>query len=133
VEELSELPDDTKTEKIASGGYVTAALTSANDVYLWGRPDHPELLSEQLTGSPTPLDLDGQDFLDVAVGANHMVVLTTERKVFVVGAGGNGQLGSDEKQLNDWKEVCLPLIPGQRVAKVYAGYKNSFIIVEDAT
>jgi alpha-tubulin suppressor-like RCC1 family protein len=130
VEVLLELPD--KTEKISSGGYATATLTSGNDVYLWGRPGQPEL-SEQLTGSPIPLDLDGQDFLDVAVGENHIIVLTTDRKVFVVGAGGNGQLGSDEKQLNDWKEACLPLKPGQRVAGVYAGYKNSFVIVEDAT
>lgn len=119
---------------ISSGGYATAVLTSGNDIYVWGRQGHPEL-SEQLTGSPTPLDLDGQDFLDVAVGMNHMVVLTTERRIFVVGAGGNGQLGlgSEAQEVKDWKEVVLPLREGQHTVSVHAGYKNSFVIVEDVT
>ena len=130
VEELSNLPD--KVIKISSGGYVTAALTESNDIYIWGRQGHPEL-SEPLAGFPTPLDLDGMDFLDVAVGMNHIVVLTTERRVFVVGTGGNGQLGLGAaiKELKDWKEAVLPLKEGQRVVSVCAGYKNSFVIVED--
>jgi alpha-tubulin suppressor-like RCC1 family protein len=109
-------------------------LTAGNDVYIWGRQGHPDL-DEPLTGSPTPLDLDGQDFLDVAVGMNHVVVLTTERRMFVVGAGGNGQLGLGPalKELKDWKEVSIPLGKGQQVVSVHAGYKNSFVIVEDAT
>jgi alpha-tubulin suppressor-like RCC1 family protein len=132
VEELSELPD--KIVKISSGGYATAALTSGNDIYVWGRQGYLEL-SEPLTGSPIPLDLEGLDFLDVAVGMNHIVLLTTERKVFVVGAGRNGQLGlgPDIRELKDWKQVRLPLKEKQRVANVHAGYKNSFLIVEDIT
>ena len=96
-------------------------------MYFWGRSGEPK---ELLTGTPTPLDLDGHDILDVAVGFNHLVVLTTERKVFIVGNGGNGQLGLDLEILEDWKEVYLPLKEGQRVAKVYAGYKNTFLLVE---
>jgi alpha-tubulin suppressor-like RCC1 family protein len=109
-------------------------VTSGNDIYIWGRQGHPEL-SEPLSGSPTPLDLDGMDFLDVAVGINHLVVLTIEHKVFVVGACGNGQLGfgAAVKELKDWKEVGLPLMDGQRVVSVHAGYKNSFVVVEDVT
>jgi alpha-tubulin suppressor-like RCC1 family protein len=120
--------------KISSGGYATAALTESNDIYIWGRQGHPEL-DEPLTRSPTPLDLDGEDFLDVAVGINHMIVLTTKGKLFVVGAGENGQLGLEaaSKEVKDWKEVRLPLKEGQQVASVHAGYKNSFVIVEDAT
>lgn len=114
--------------KISSGGYATAALTSANDVYFWGRPGCPEGL---LTGSPIPLDLDGQDFLDVTVGFNHMMILTTERKLFVVGDGGSGQLGQEVKQFKDWKEISLPLTETQRVSGIHAGYKTSFVLVED--
>jgi alpha-tubulin suppressor-like RCC1 family protein len=116
--------------KISSGGYATAALTSANDVYFWGRPGYPEGL---LTGSPTPLDLDGQDFLDVAVGFNHMMILTTERKLFVVGDGGSGQLGQETKHFNDWTEISLPLKETQRISRTHAGYKTSFVLVEDIT
>lgn len=128
VEDLSDLPDPIK--KISSGGYATAALTLANDAYFWGRPGHPE---ELLTPSPTPLDLDGQDILDVSVGFNHLMVLTTDHRLFVVGDGGSGQLGLDAEKLDDWKEVILPLKADQRMIGVHAGYKNSFLIVGDGT
>lgn len=110
-----DLPDD--IEKLSSGGYATAALTSGNDVYFWGRS---ELFNGLLSRAPTPLDLHGQDFIDVAVGFNHIMVLTTERKVFVI----------DEK-LQDWKEVLVPLKDGRIFKSVHAGYKNSFLLVEN--
>ena len=115
-------------DKISSGGFATAALTTTNDLYFWGRPGFPEGL---LSGSPMPLDLNGQDFLDVAVGFNHMMVLTTERKLFIVGEGGSGQLGYESQRLEDWKEISLPLKGNQQVSSIHAGYKTSFVLVED--
>jgi len=111
---------------------VTAALTEGNDLYLWGgRTGQPKLL-EDLSGSPTPVDIEGLDVLDVAVGDGHILVLSTGRQLFVVGAGGNGQLGLGPgiKELGDWKEVSLPLKDGQKIVGVHAGYKNSFVLVE---
>jgi len=132
VDDLSDLPTG-PIRKISSGGYVTAALTAGNDMYVWGgRPGQPKLLKE-LTGFPTPVDLGGQDIFDVAVGSHHMIALTVERKLFVVGEGSSGQLGLDLKELADWREVALPLKDNQQIASVYAGYKNSFVIVEDVS
>ncbi|KUJ18274.1 RCC1/BLIP-II protein [Mollisia scopiformis] len=132
VEDLSDVPNG-PIRKISSGGYVTAALTNGNDLYVWGgRPGQSKLL-EDLTGAPMPLDLEGEDVLDVAVGVNHMLILTTERKLFVVGEGSNGQLGLDEKEVPTWKQVILPLKDSQRIASVHAGYKNSLVIVEEIT
>jgi alpha-tubulin suppressor-like RCC1 family protein len=79
------------------------------------------------------VDLDGQDVLDVAVGSNHMIALTTEQKLYVVGANGNGQLGLNVEDLSEWREVSLPLEEKQRIVSVHAGYKNSFVVVEDIT
>jgi len=115
--------------EISSGGYVTAALTTGGDVYFWGRPLPG--LENLLTASPTPLELDSQDFLSVSVGFNHIMVLTTEYKLFVVGEGGNGQLGSDIEHLANWQEVKLPLKDGQVIKSIHAGYKNSFVVVKD--
>lgn len=132
VEDLLDLPTG-PIQKVSSGGYVTAALTEGNDLYVWGgRPGQSKLL-EDLTGAPTPVDINGEDVLDVAVGVNHMIALNIERKLFVVGDGSNGQLGLDEKQVAAWKEVTLPLKANQRIASVHAGYKNSLVIVEDIT
>jgi alpha-tubulin suppressor-like RCC1 family protein len=129
VEDLLDLPTG-PIRKISSGGYVTAALTFGNDLYLWGgRPGQLKIL-EQLSGTPEPVDLDGQDVLDVAVGTDHILVLTTEHKLYVVGANRNGQLGLDLDQLSEWKEVALPL-DGKEIVSVHAGYKNSFLLLED--
>jgi alpha-tubulin suppressor-like RCC1 family protein len=112
---------------------VTATLTSGNDLYVWGgRPGQAKLL-EQLSGTPQPVDLDGNDVLDVAVGANHVIVLTTEHKLYVVGANGNGQLGLDMGDLVEWREVSLPLSEKQQMVSVQAGYKNSFVLIEGIT
>ncbi len=91
------------------------------------------MLLEELTAAPTPVDLDGQDVLDVAVGMNHMIALTTEGKLFVVGDGRKGQLGLVITELVAWREVSLPLTDNERITSVYAGYKNSLVIVEDIT
>jgi alpha-tubulin suppressor-like RCC1 family protein len=107
-------------------------LTTGNDLYIWGgRPGQPKLL-EELTGFPTPVDLDGQDIFDVAVGSHHMIALTVERKLFVVGEGSSGH-GLDTKELADWREAALPLKDSQQIASVHAGYKNSFVIVENVS
>lgn len=131
MEDLQDLPTG-EIIKISSGGYITAALTAGNDLYIWGgRPGQPKLL-DQMEGYPTPIDFDGLDFLDIAVGSDHIIVLTIDHKVFVVGSSGNGQLGlgSGTKKSFDWREVLLPFINGQRVVSVHAGYRNSFLIIE---
>ncbi|CCU77204.1 RCC1 superfamily ATS1 domain protein [Blumeria hordei DH14] len=112
-------------KKVCSGGYVTGALTVGHDLYVWGI--HPVL---DLRGDPSPVDLDGADFEDFAIGNDHVIALTTDGRLFVVGLGSNGQLGRKVDRLDDWNEVCLTLGEGQRITEVHAGYKSSFIIVE---
>ncbi|PVH89350.1 RCC1/BLIP-II [Cadophora sp. DSE1049] len=130
VEDLAELPGG-GIRKISSGGYVTVALTDDNDLYVWGGRAGQKAILEGLEGSPVPVDLDGEDVWDVSVGMNHILVVTMDRKLFVVGDGGNGQLGSEVKESEDWQGVKLPLKEGQRIMSVHAGYKNSFVLVEN--
>jgi alpha-tubulin suppressor-like RCC1 family protein len=131
VKDLSDLPTG-PIRKISSGGYVTAALTSGNDLYLWGGCPGQSKILDQFSGMPEPVDLDGQDVLDVAVGADHILALTTEHRLYVVGANRNGQLGLDVKELSELGEIALPL-GGKQIVSVHAGYKNSFLLVEDIT
>lgn len=79
------------------------------------------------------MDLDGEDVLDVAVDMNHVIALTTEHKLFVVGDGSNGQLGLDLENVEAWNEVLLPLKQNQRIVSVHTGYNNSLVTVEDIT
>jgi alpha-tubulin suppressor-like RCC1 family protein len=133
VEDLSDLPTG-PIRKVSAGGYVAAALTTGNDLYLWGgRTGQPKIL-ECLTGEPTPFDLDGDDVLDVSVGDNHALALSTNHKIFVAGSGSNGQLGTEDREkIEEWTEVVFPLKDNQRAISVHAGYKNSFVLVENIT
>jgi alpha-tubulin suppressor-like RCC1 family protein len=110
---------------------VTAALTAGNDLYLWGgRVGQPKIL-DGMTGEPTPFDLDGEDVMDIAVGNDHILALSVDYRLFVVGSGRNGQLGIEGGlQLDEWMEIVLPLKHGYRPVSVYAGYKTSFVLVE---
>ena len=89
---------------------------------------------DEMEDYPTPVDLEGLDFLDVSVGDAHMLAVSLEeRRLFVVGEGGSGQLGLGREKAGDareWREVVLPLERGKKISKVYAGYKNSFVVVE---
>jgi alpha-tubulin suppressor-like RCC1 family protein len=132
VDDLFSLPD--KVIRISSGGLLTAALTSGNDIYIWGTGVVAGSLDRLWSATPFPLDLDGQDFLDVAIGRQHVVVLTTEHKIFVIGANESGQLGlSDKRDYTEWTEVTVALKEQQCVTRVYAGHSNSFLLVESNT
>lgn len=129
VSDLLDLPTG-PIQKISSGGYITAALTENYDLYVWGGfPSQPEILKD-ITSTPMPVDLDGANISDVAVGNDHILALTVEGRLFVVGSGSSGQLGIESVKLCQWTEVKLSLKQDQRIAKIYAGYKNSFLIIE---
>ncbi|KAL2071407.1 hypothetical protein VTL71DRAFT_12642 [Oculimacula yallundae] len=132
VDDLAELPGG-EIRKVSSGGYVTAALTEDNDLYVWGGRAGQKAVLDGLGGSPMPTDLDGDDVWDVAVGMNHILAVTMDRRLFVVGDNGNGQLGLDVQELDSWVEVKLPLKEGNHIVGVHAGYKNSFVLVAKAS
>jgi alpha-tubulin suppressor-like RCC1 family protein len=127
VTDLQALPTGPIT-KIASGGYVTAALTAEHDLYLWGVNEFLHL-----GGQPTPLDLGNSDILDVGLGDSHVIILTSERRVLVMGNGKNGQLGMGEavEELREWREVDLKLEAGWRPLQVAAGPRCSFVLVRN--
>jgi alpha-tubulin suppressor-like RCC1 family protein len=130
VEDLHSLVD--KVTRISSGGTLSAALTSGHDIYIWGTGIITGPLNRLWSPTPYPLDLHGQEFLDVAVGNHHVIVLTTEHKIFVIGANGSGQLGvNDRRDHSEWTEITLPLKEQQHVTRVYAGHNNSLLLVEE--
>ncbi|CAD6442525.1 3a800312-28ac-4f89-b76f-8c28b81778ec [Sclerotinia trifoliorum] len=157
IQSLTSLPTG-PIQKLSSSGPLTAALTSGHDLYIWGRTNTPSIIPElsfpppssSLSQSshssspspsnnydPIPLDIHGADILDFSIGENHMLVLTTEGEVYVIGENGNGQLGLGEEEkgrCEEWRLVGLDFGEGsrKRCVGVWAGYKCSFVFVEDA-
>lgn len=119
--------------KVAAGGYVLTALTSGNDLYLWGGHPGRKAILAGVGDEPTPVDMDGRDIADVAVGESHLVVLATDGDVFVIGDNANGQLGLPDKSVESWTRVELDLQDGRRAVGVAAGPQNSFIMVQKKT
>ncbi|NXH92899.1 RCC2 protein, partial [Edolisoma coerulescens] len=68
---------------------------------------------------------------DVACGANHTLVLDSQKRVFSWGFGGYGRLGHAEQ-----KDELVPRLvklfdfPGRGAAQIYAGYTCSFAVSE---
>ncbi|QSZ33092.1 hypothetical protein DSL72_002677 [Monilinia vaccinii-corymbosi] len=129
--------------KLSSSGPLTGALTTGHDLYIWGTTDAPSIIPELSSSRPSdnydpiPLDINGADILDFGIGENHMLVLTTEGEIYVIGENGNGQLGLGEEEngrCEEWRRVDLEF--GERIRKkcvgVWAGYKCSFVVVQDS-
>lgn len=128
VTALQDLPTG-PISKIAAGGYVLAALTSGNDLYIWGGHPGRKTIPANVTDEPLPVDIEDNDIADVAVGETHIIALTTNGDVFVIGENGNGQLGLPSKSVDSWSRVSLNLKDDRTVVGVQAGARNSFLLV----
>lgn len=98
--------------KISSGGWITAAVTRDRDLYIWGQqtPGEDERIEFLPDGGDEVGLVDlGEDvhIEDVAVGAGHVLALTSECEVYAVGDNETGQLGAkdNEKFRKEWRKV----------------------------
>jgi alpha-tubulin suppressor-like RCC1 family protein len=92
----------------ACGSYVTAALTSSEEVFVWGRgrgssvsgADHWYLLGngQQDNDEVTPVLLSLPPIAKVSLGVNHGAVVTQDGILMTWGFGGHGQLGRGDKK-----------------------------------
>ncbi|KAK4635040.1 hypothetical protein CLAFUW4_01920 [Fulvia fulva] len=102
-------------DKIASGGWLGAALSRDGALYIWGNttPGSTEPLHALESASESGVALvelpsgDGEapDVLDMAVGDNHIAVIAEDHQVYVTGDNRHGQLGlaSAQSWLPSWE------------------------------
>ena len=125
-----------QVRKIVSGGWICAAISQSNDLYIWG--GEPGLstakriscLPDWREGEDVKLvDIDGGvDVLDAAVGEGHVVALTEKGGVWVIGQGYEGQLGlgnNNQGFEKDWNRVDG--WGNRTVLNVEAGGWSSFV------
>ncbi|KAI0885309.1 RCC1/BLIP-II [Annulohypoxylon maeteangense] len=130
VEELEDLPTG-KIVKIFASGYMVLALTEGHDLYAWGGHPGRKALLDGLSSSPMPVIVEESDIIDCGVGESHMIVLTSEHDVYVIGDNTNGQLGLPVEETRSWTRISLQLKVGQIVCGVNAGQRTSFILIKD--
>ncbi|EGO56682.1 hypothetical protein NEUTE1DRAFT_123166 [Neurospora tetrasperma FGSC 2508] len=154
---LSQLPTGPARHlSISPTSSLLACLTAGNDLYIWGDPRQlpPSLQTlffderradddgHDYNDGPVPVvitDTDGNEvdgIVDVAVGTEHMIALTDQGEVYVIGQNWCGQLGLGEeiKWVTKWEKVPLSLDDGgggtkKEIKAVAAGPWASFLIV----
>ncbi|KAK3490615.1 regulator of chromosome condensation 1/beta-lactamase-inhibitor protein II [Neurospora hispaniola] len=154
---LSQLPTGpVRHLSISPTSSLLACLTAGNDLYIWGDPRQlpPSLQTlffderradddgHDYNDGPVPVvitDTDGNEvdcIVDVAVGTEHMIALTDQGEVYVIGENWCGQLGLGEeiKWVTKWEKVPLSLDDGgggtkKEIKAVAAGPWASFLIV----
>ncbi|KAL8916068.1 MAG: hypothetical protein Q9208_008722 [Pyrenodesmia sp. 3 TL-2023] len=139
--------DGIPIRKIVAGSWMVAALSKEDDLYVWGhalpqspaKKDHAGL-SKLLNavnenGEREDVHLvdiaDGADIQDVAVGDEHIVVLTTDGLVWGLGSNEYGQLGLGEDVKGTAGEWVLLRASGRgtKCMEVKAGPLTTFLVV----
>ncbi|KAB5585834.1 regulator of chromosome condensation 1/beta-lactamase-inhibitor protein II [Coniochaeta sp. 2T2.1] len=116
--------------KIAGNGYMLAAVTLSNCLYCWGGHPGKAPILRGLGTAPHRQNARGKKVLDVGVGDSHLIVLTDDDKIMVIGDNTHGQLGIAADKATEWTEVALELHGAvETIVCVKAGPTNSFIVV----
>ncbi|KAL8769290.1 MAG: hypothetical protein Q9209_004672 [Squamulea sp. 1 TL-2023] len=138
--------DGINIAKIAAGPWLIAAVSSDNDLYVWGHVMRQPIGNDysnfdRLLNSDgqnrTPEDVhlvdiaDGHDVDDVAVGNEHLVVRITTGEVWGYGSNEYAQLGlGREVKSTDgaWFKIFTP-DEGERIWEIAAGPLNTLVVV----
>ncbi|HFK5565985.1 TPA: RCC1 domain-containing protein [Elizabethkingia anophelis] len=75
--------------------------------------------------------LDGLQVEQVAAGEYHVIVKTTDGKVYGAGRNYSGQLadiGDPIPEITVFKEIIIPQVAGKDIKSLVAGRKNTFIL-----
>lgn len=123
--------------KIAVGGWIGAAVSEDNDLYIWGGRIGE---AKRINALPRPtddeevrlVDIDGGvDVIDVGVGSGHVIALTGTGEVWIAGEGEYGQLGTIHQSFEeDWARVEGDWEGKGKVIGVGAGVWCSWVMVD---
>ncbi|KAI4182514.1 MAG: hypothetical protein L6R41_005931 [Letrouitia leprolyta] len=145
--------DGISIAKIVAGNWMIAALSCDKDLYVWGHMLPRTPVREGHVGFSTLLNTvdedgdreevhlvdvaDGADVEDVAVGDEHVVVLTTKGEIWGLGSNEYGQLGLGEESKGTegkWRKLDVPS-EREKAVELKAGPSTTFLVtaVDDVT
>ncbi|KAL8902184.1 MAG: hypothetical protein Q9207_004837 [Kuettlingeria erythrocarpa] len=139
--------DGIPIRKVVAGSWIVAALSKENDLYVWGhalpqspaKKDHARLskLLNAVNENREREDVHlvdiagGADVQDVAVGDEHIVVLTTDGRVWGLGSNEYRQLGLGGEVKGTAGEWVLlrASVQEAKCVEVKAGPSTTFLVV----
>ena len=127
--------DGMQIDSIGAGSDRSAMVNSYGELYSWGSAKNGSMLTaagktypDNLT-LPTVFEDAELQFNSVAVGRDHMAVVTKDGRVFTMGSGDHGKLGHNIVQTDEEKKAARleiklrgysPGIAGQKAALGFA-------------
>jgi len=126
--------EDEKIILVAAGCNTNYGLTSQGDLYAWGDNKYGQLGLGHERDCATPQKvtaLENKKIVAIAVGAEFILALSNDNKVYAWGDNDRGQLGLDtlEKSYNTPQEVIF--FKDMPVNAIYAVGGQSFVITEE--
>ena len=127
--------------QIAAGADHSLALDSDGALYAWGSNAYGQLGNGTTTNSSVPVavkiagtPLAGKTIVQIAAGANHNMVLTSDGTVYTWGWNYHGQLGNNTKTNSNTivavQTIGTP-IAGKKIVKIAAGQGHSLALTDD--
>ena len=123
--------------KIAVGGWIGAAVSEDNDLYIWGGQAGEV---KKISALPRPSDEEdvrlvdingGVDVVDVGVGNGHIIALTGDGEVWTTGEGDYGQVGTGMKAFEeDWVRASGMWEGKGSVVEVGCGVWCSWVLID---
>ena len=127
--------------QVAAGADHSLALDSDGALYAWGSNAYGQLGNGTTTNSSVPVavkiagtPLAGKTIVQIAAGANHNMVLTSNGTVYAWGWNYHGQLGNNTKTNSNTivavQTIGTPLA-GKKIVKIAAGQGHSLALTDD--
>ena len=112
-------------KKIAANNDQSMALTEDGYVYVWGLNANGELGTRTYENIQKPTLLSYvNDIIDIAVGKNHTLLLTTSGKVLSTGLNVYGQTAKQEGKSNTFEEIKID----ELIGRISAGDNHSVLL-----
>ena len=123
-------------KKIAIGKMFTLILSSSGKVFAIGDNTYGELgLSRDIKNSFNLVEIpafQGQNIIDIAVGARHSLVLNSEGKLYAFGDNSEGQCGVEIERNYVPVEIPIKMIIGKSIPEsIYCGDSHSTMITNE--
>ena len=136
-ETSSNCPEDCGWTKVVATNRFTCGLKADGSLWCWGSNAHAQLArTPDSVAHPTPTEVTNlpDKAVDVAVGLEHVCVLTASNKVYCWGGNGSGQTGTDP---NHHSTVTTPTLVASvtSASELYAGMVSTCIrgIIDSAS
>ena len=128
------IPGNKKVSRVATGADHSLIITSKGELYGTGDNEIGQLgVGESVTiyTTFTRITTPGQKAVSqVAVGADHSLIITTDGMLYGTGLNYGGELGlGDLTEKYSFKEIRIP--ESKKVSQVDAGYYHSAIVTTD--